>query len=110
MYDNNNDNANHMLRKAAKGPKNVCGIIIEGYVHGIHKAISTGGIEEEAKIVKASTATFTHHKRDGRWCVHPDNVYINALWLTADYEKPGHRHRQSDDITLQVPPSMLKYL
>jgi hypothetical protein len=29
-------------------------------------------------------------KREKRWCAHPSNILITAIWLTTDYADSSH--------------------
>jgi hypothetical protein len=81
----NVETIDNLAMKTASTTKNVCGIIIECVIRGKHTTLKSGGIEAEAETVQPTTATFTHMHREHRWCAHPDNIKIVALWLTADY-------------------------
>ena len=95
IYDNvsqNIDIIDTLAAKAAVSNKNMCGIMVEGTVRGRHIALRSGGIEREAEVVDKTTATYTHMTADHRWCVHPDNFHITALWLTHDYTTQDKVH------------------
>jgi hypothetical protein len=58
----------------------MCGVIVDASWTGKHVALSQGGIAAEADTVRPGV--YTHIRSDKRWCVHPDDLQINPLWLT----------------------------
>jgi hypothetical protein len=118
LYDKASQNVeiiDNLAAKTASSTKNTCGILVEMTIRGQHKSLKSGGIEREAATVDRDTATFTHMSSEHRWCAHPDNVLITAIWLTHDYTTHHQSREPGNDIenknqNIIVLPAKLEYL
>ena len=57
---------------------NLAGVIVEAAALVETSSLRSGGIAAEPSQVVQGTAT--HYPRDKRWCVHPADLRIQALW------------------------------
>jgi hypothetical protein len=67
-----------VINNIANAAKNLAGIIVEAAAIVETSSIKSGGIPAEATQVVPGKAT--HYPRDKRWCVHPQDLRLQALW------------------------------
>ena len=73
------DETVRILRRLRFHSKNQCGVIVGATAKGLHRTLNSGGIVAEAAIV--TPTVFTHHRREGRWCVHPSSAQVHGLYI-----------------------------
>ena len=81
----NQSEALRCIDNVATGNKSRCGIIVEFKVVSIYKSLQSGGWEAEAEWVSPTTTTCLHADKN-RYCVHPSNPRITALWLAGEID------------------------
>ena len=68
-----------VINNISNAAKNLAGIIVEAGAVVACSTVRSGGMAAEAQQVLEGTAT--HYPRDKRWCVHPNDLLVQALWF-----------------------------
>lgn len=75
-YDD--EDVKRVLNRVHSMAKNIAGLVVEASAVVETRSLRSGGIEAEVEVVRPGIAT--HMVKDKRWCVHPDDLKIEAIW------------------------------